>query len=153
MHPDGRFSVKGRATDSVRFKINMFIIWPSTIESAISTLPGVRSIKVHYLSTLKGLNVYEFNNACVLNFLLACTEACASFNEGVFNQLSQPLNFFALRSKVFLGYDRIWVRTRTASLETVTLMKMMHKLDNSQKNFNTFVCYLLSFYERIVALS
>ena len=60
MYPDGRFSVKGRATDSVRFKINMFLIWPSIIESAISTLPGVRSIKVHYLSTLKGLNVCEF---------------------------------------------------------------------------------------------
>ena len=69
----------------------------------------------------QGVERLRIYNACVLNILLACSEACASFNESVFNQLSQPFNLCALRSRVFPGYDGIWVRTRIASLETVTL--------------------------------
>ena len=161
MYPDGRFSVKGRATDSVRFKINMFLIWPSIIESAISTLPGVRSIKVHYLSTLKGLNVCEFI-MCV--YWIFCSPALKPVHPSTKAYLiswANPWTYVPCGAEFFLdmtvfGLELCLVRdcnfvVGDSFKKMSRLMKMLHKLDKSQKKLQNIFCYPLSFYERIIS--
>lgn len=49
MFSDGKFQVRGRRSDVIRFKVDRKVVWPAPIENAISTHPNVLDVRVGIL--------------------------------------------------------------------------------------------------------
>ena len=46
MHPDGKFIIKGRTADAIRFKVLGDVIYPGPIEEVMSHHPAIADISV-----------------------------------------------------------------------------------------------------------
>ena len=46
MFSDGRFQVKGRRSDAIRFKVDRKVVWPAPIENVMSSHPNILDIRV-----------------------------------------------------------------------------------------------------------
>ena len=69
------------------------------------------NIKHHWNKILKGSSDGQWSQVSILNVIeTKFWSILAMGNKGVFNQLSQPSNFFAPRSGKFFGYDQKGVR-------------------------------------------